>query len=77
MSIIDKLTREPVNYENLPLQQLRSSDLLRIENVACEQCGSLLGFIPELVEMRAFTKAPGGVWDTKPVSTKRYKPCRN
>jgi hypothetical protein len=51
--------------------------LIFFENVACEQCGSLLGFIPELVEMRAFTKAPDGVWDTKPVSTKRYKPCRN
>jgi hypothetical protein len=51
--------------------------LIFFENVECEQCGALLGFIPELIEMRAFTKGTGGLWDTKPGSAKRYKPCRN
>ncbi|SAL03202.1 hypothetical protein AWB81_06350 [Caballeronia arationis] len=52
--------------------------LIFFENVQCERCGVLLGFIPEIAEMSAFAKVKGGLWEVRPSKGGvRYKPCHN
>ncbi|TDV33890.1 hypothetical protein C7405_110141 [Paraburkholderia caballeronis] len=40
----------------------KCSQLVFFENVTCQRCGSLLGYLPESGEMSAFEPAGDGVW---------------
>jgi hypothetical protein len=52
--------------------------LIFFENVRCERCGVLLGFIPETADMGAFEDVGDGIWQTKlSEGAGRYKPCYN
>ncbi|WP_404418090.1 putative zinc-binding metallopeptidase [Marinospirillum sp.] len=53
--------------------------LVYFENTHCTRCGSLLGFVPELLELLAFAPAGEGLW--KPLGryqdTELYHQCNN
>jgi hypothetical protein len=40
----------------------RCEHLVFYENVVCERCEALLGFVPELGELSAFEEAGDGLW---------------
>jgi hypothetical protein len=52
--------------------------LIFFENVQCERCGMLLGFIPESGEMSAFVKESAGRWRAQLTGDGAlYRPCHN
>ena len=51
--------------------------LLYFENVRCENCGRVLGYIPELTVISALDPAPGDGWTALAAPDQAYKFCRN
>src|SRR5580698_8816111 len=49
------------------------------ENVKCESCGALLGYVPALSEVCAFEPADGGLWRNlhPDANSALYKQCGN
>jgi hypothetical protein len=54
-------------------------NLLFFENVSCLRCHHMLGFVPELIDLRALEPLEGNLW--KPLghsaSSGRYRQCQN
>jgi hypothetical protein len=44
----------------------RCEHLVFYENVLCERCEALLGFVPQLGELSAFEEAGDGLWRRLP-----------
>ncbi|MGF1531188.1 MAG: putative zinc-binding metallopeptidase [Puniceicoccaceae bacterium] len=42
----------------------KCQNLLYFENVACNQCGAVLGFLPETLTLHALEPAGNGLWET-------------
>jgi hypothetical protein len=65
----------------------RCDNLVFFENIQCEQCGALLGYVPELGEISAFdaittdtgTGSAAAQWTSlhPAAQGERYRPCRN
>jgi hypothetical protein len=57
----------------------RCGNLVFFENVACERCNAMLGFIPERMQIHAFEAAGDGLWRSLAADAgdARYRQCHN
>ncbi|MGU7853665.1 zinc-binding metallopeptidase family protein [Burkholderia orbicola] len=57
----------------------RCSQLVFFENVKCERCDALLGYLPDVGEVGAFEPAGDGTWRSLHAAMpgKRYRQCAN
>jgi len=51
--------------------------LLYFENIRCENCQRLLGYLPDLTEISALDPLPGDAWKVLAAPKKAYKFCAN
>jgi hypothetical protein len=62
-----------------PFHCNRCEQRVYFENVRCESCDTLLGYVPELDEISAFDDAGDGTWRSlhPAAEGKLYRPCHN